>query len=378
MSRSQACIALILGCLAIGPLRLTAQPAPPSPPAAAAVPAEGTPAPKSASVGPLIEFDHKDYNWGKVESGDLVKHVFTVTNTGTETLVISNVHPSCGCTTAGAWTTNIEAGKTGLIPIQFNSARYSSPAQITKTIEVFSNAKNHPRETLFLRGMARRSIEANPPTPIINVVSGTTSNVSTTVRLTCQSTQPVELSNPVSSSKSFTAELETVTPGKEYKLVVTALPPFAIGSASTTVSLKTTLATATNFDLNVVASVQPEIQVSPPQLRLGALPNVWTTNRGVFIHGNGPARLTLSDPECTDPRVHVQINPIGVQNIYNLLVAFPPNYQLEQGKGVEITVKSDNPRTPIVKVPIVQFMRGSLSSLPGRVSHPTPPPVGNP
>ncbi|MGO8700655.1 MAG: DUF1573 domain-containing protein [Limisphaerales bacterium] len=377
MSRSQASVALILCGLTIGPSRLTAQPGPPSPPAAA-IPAQASPAPQSASAGPLIEFDQKDYNWGKVESGDLVKHVFTVSNAGTGTLIISNVHPSCGCTTAGAWTTNIEAGKTGSLPIQFNSARYSSPSLITKTIEVFSNAKNHPRETLFLRGIARRSIEANPPTPIINVVAGTTSNVSTTVRLTCQSTQPVELSNPVSSSKSFAAELETVTPGKEYKLVVTALPPFAIGSVSTTVSLKTTLITATNFDLNVVASVQPEIQVSPPQLRLGALPSVWTTNRGVFIHGNGPARLTLSDPECTDPRIHVQINPIGVQNIYNLLVAFPPNYQIEQGKGVEITVKSDNPRTPIVKVPIVQFMRGSLSSLPGRATHPAQPPVGNP
>src|SRR5208282_1266242 len=117
-----------------------------------------------------------------------------------------------------------------------------------------------------------------------------------TVRLTCQGEQPIELSDPVPSSKSFTAELQTVTPGKEYKLVVTALPPFTVGSASLTVSLKTTLSTATNFDLSLVASVQPEIQVSPPQLRLGALPNVWTTNRGVFIRGNGPAKLALSDP----------------------------------------------------------------------------------
>jgi hypothetical protein len=329
-------------------------------------------------VGPIIEFDRKDYNWGKVESGDVVKHVFVVSNAGTEMLVISNVHPSCGCTTAGAWTTNIEPGKTGSIPVQFNSARFSGPTTITKTVEVFSNARNHPRETLFLRGLSRRTIEATPPNPVINVVTGTTSNVSTTVRLTCQGEQPIELSDPVLSSKSFTAELQTVTPGKEYKLVVTALPPFAVGSPSTTVHLKTTSLTAPNFDLNVVASIQPEIQVSPPQLRLGALPNVWTTNRGVFVHGNGPAKLTLSDPECSDPRVHVQLNPIGVQSMYNLLVALPPSYQIEPGKPVEITLKSDNTNMPIVKVPVVQFSRGAYSSLPGRVSHPASPAVGHP
>jgi hypothetical protein len=327
----------------------------------------------------MIEFDQKDFNWGHVESGEVVKHVFIVSNTGSENLVISNVHPSCGCTTAGAWTTNIEPGKTGSIPIQFNSARFSNPNMLTKTVEVTSNAKNHPRETLFLRGISRRSIEATPPTPIINIVAGTTSNVSTTVRLTCSSAQPIELSNPVCANSSFTAELQTVTPGKEYKLVVTALPPFAIGAnPSTMVNLRTTLLTATNFELNVVASVQPEVQVSPPQLRLGTLPSVWTTNRGVFIRGNGPNKLTLSEPTCSDPRLHVQLNPIGVQSMYNLLVALPPSYEIEPGQTVEISVKSDNTNTPVIKVPVTQFKRGAYSSLPGKPSHPASPPVGNP
>lgn len=373
MSLSQACVALVLLNLTAGAVRLAAQAAPPSPP--------GTSASASPAPGPMIEFTEKDYNWGKVEAGEVVKHVFIVSNAGTANLLISNVHPSCGCTTAGDWTkTPIEPGKTGTIPVQFNSARYSSSVPLTKAIDVYSNAKNHPHDTVFLRGLVHKSIEVTPPSPIISVVADSTNNVSTTVHITCQADQAVELSDAVSSSKSFAADLQTVKPGKEYKLVITALPPFVVGSSTAAITLKTTLSNTPTLDVNVIANIQPEIQVSPPQLRIGILPNVWTTNRGVFVRGNGPSALTLSDPESSDPRIQVRLNPIGVQGMYNLLVALPPNYQVEAGHPVEISVKSNNPRMPVVKIPVVQFARGTgtYSGLPAHVSHSGAPPAPSP
>jgi hypothetical protein len=365
MSLSRARFALVLLNLALASPRLAAQGSPPPPPNAASPGVIGA-KPADSAAGPLIQFDHKEYNWGRVEAGEFVKHVFTVTNTGAQTLLITNVHPSCGCTTAGTWTREIPPGQTGTIPIQFNSAHYSGSAPITKTIDVYSNAKDHPRETLFLRGLVRKSIEITPPTPILNIVADATNSVSTIVRLTCQTNPAIELSDPVSSSKSVTAELETVTPGKEYKLTVTALPPFSVGSTSVAINLTTTLSNTPSFPVSVILAVQPEIQVSPPQLRLGMLPNVWTTNHSIFIRGNGATSLTLSDPVCSDPRIHAQVNPIGVPGMYNLWVAFPPNYQIEPGQKVEISVKSNNPRNPIVTVPLWQGPRGTYSGLPGK------------
>ncbi len=76
------------------------------------------------SAAPKIVFATPVYDFGKVKSGDPVKYTYVFTNTGDATLTLSDVHPSCGCTTAGDWTRQVEPGKTGAIPVQFNSAAY--------------------------------------------------------------------------------------------------------------------------------------------------------------------------------------------------------------------------------------------------------------
>src|SRR5215510_7123219 len=65
--------------------------------------------------GPQIQFDNQVYDFEKVTAGDVVKHTFIFTNTGNQTLELTDVHPSCGCTTAGDWTRKVEPGQTGLI-----------------------------------------------------------------------------------------------------------------------------------------------------------------------------------------------------------------------------------------------------------------------
>jgi len=90
----------------------------------AASPPPGTTPAAAITSGPRIEFDTNVYNFGKVSSGELVRHDFIFTNTGTSTLEITDVRPGCGCTTAGTWDKKVEPGKTGLIPLQFNSANF--------------------------------------------------------------------------------------------------------------------------------------------------------------------------------------------------------------------------------------------------------------
>ena len=80
--------------------------------------AGSTGAPPGAA-GPKIQFADIVYDFGKVNSGAPVKHTFVFTNIGTATLQILDVHPGCGCTTAGTWDKQVEPGKTGSIPLEF-------------------------------------------------------------------------------------------------------------------------------------------------------------------------------------------------------------------------------------------------------------------
>ncbi|MEL6195218.1 MAG: DUF1573 domain-containing protein [Bacteroidota bacterium] len=97
-----------------------------------------------------VDFVSEEYNFGQVESGDKVPHKFKFTNTGASDLVITNVKPSCGCTTPSYSTDPIAAGESGYIDVVFNSAGKTGVQN--KTITVTGNFEGGITKVLRLTG----------------------------------------------------------------------------------------------------------------------------------------------------------------------------------------------------------------------------------
>lgn len=98
-----------------------------------------TPAADAVPVGPTttIEFTDTKHDYGVIEQGETVSHMFTFKNSGREPLVLSNVKPSCGCTTP-KWTKEpIAPGGTGEIMVEFDSKGKSGKQ--TKTVTITAN-----------------------------------------------------------------------------------------------------------------------------------------------------------------------------------------------------------------------------------------------
>ena len=69
-----------------------------------------------------ITFKTEAHDFGKVEEGGPVSFDYVFTNTGNVPVVISNVQPSCGCTTPN-WTREpVMPGKTGIVTASFGTA----------------------------------------------------------------------------------------------------------------------------------------------------------------------------------------------------------------------------------------------------------------
>ena len=54
----------------------------------------------SVEAAPVISFETPVYQFGKVQQGEEIRHDFKFSNQGSQVLVIEDVRPSCGCTTA--------------------------------------------------------------------------------------------------------------------------------------------------------------------------------------------------------------------------------------------------------------------------------------
>ena len=78
------------------------------------------------------------HDFGKIKEADgTVSHTFKVKNDGKTPLVITQVNPSCGCTSR-EWTKEpIAPGKTGDIKVTYDPE--GRPVPFTKTISVLSN-----------------------------------------------------------------------------------------------------------------------------------------------------------------------------------------------------------------------------------------------
>jgi len=118
------------------------------------------PATNPAGKGPVITFITKDHDFGKIEEGTQAKFDFEFTNTGDQDLVLTNVHPSCGCTTP-TWTQEpVKPGAKGKVSASFNSTGYSGQ-NFQKSITVTTNAKENNVEVLYFHG----SVVPKPTTP---------------------------------------------------------------------------------------------------------------------------------------------------------------------------------------------------------------------
>lgn len=96
-----------------------------------------------------ISINKDSHDFGPIEEGTQASYTFEVLNSGTEPLVISNVQPSCGCTTPEWTKTPIQPGTKGKIMATFNSQ--GRPGSFNKAITVMSNATESSR-VLTIKG----------------------------------------------------------------------------------------------------------------------------------------------------------------------------------------------------------------------------------
>lgn len=102
-----------------------------------------------ASNQPLttIALSESNFDFGKIKKGDKVEHIYEITNTGTNPLVISEVKPGCGCTAPDFTKEPIMPGKKGKITLHFDSTNFDG--NVNKYADVFANVEKAPIKLTF-------------------------------------------------------------------------------------------------------------------------------------------------------------------------------------------------------------------------------------
>ena len=106
---------------------------------------------------PTLKIAKESHDFGTITEGTQASYTFDIQNTGTQPLIISNVQPSCGCTTP-EWTKDpIPPRGKGKIMATYNSQ--GRPGAFNKAITVTSNDVESSR-VLTIKGFVGPKAEA--------------------------------------------------------------------------------------------------------------------------------------------------------------------------------------------------------------------------
>lgn len=108
------------------------------------------PKPDSLPIRPktTIAYDSAFYDFGTVKQGVMVKRTFRFANTGTDSLRITDVKTTCGCTVPEWPRQPVAPGGTGEIKVEFNTADKSG--RQLRILRVVANTD--PAETILQMG----------------------------------------------------------------------------------------------------------------------------------------------------------------------------------------------------------------------------------
>jgi len=105
-----------------------------------------------------ITWKEDTFNFGDIEKGKPASHEFTFKNTTKQTVLITNVKASCGCTATNYTKTPIKPGETGTVTATYNAA---NPGPFTKTVTVTTNDSD-VNKILNIKGKVIGGPEATP------------------------------------------------------------------------------------------------------------------------------------------------------------------------------------------------------------------------
>lgn len=101
-----------------------------------------------AKDAPKLVVDNAKFEFGKVNEGEEISHVFKIKNEGTAELIITNVSPACGCT-ASDFTKTLAPGAEGTITLSVKTAGMNGWTE--RYADVISNDASQPNLKLWVK-----------------------------------------------------------------------------------------------------------------------------------------------------------------------------------------------------------------------------------
>lgn len=300
-------------------------------------------------AAPVIMSPDPVFDFGERDNEEKVEHNFVVKNAGDEVLNITDVKTTCGCTVAKPSVNTLAPGEETTIGVTFNLK--GKQGVQNKKITVMTNDPETPQYYLELKGTALALIMMEPT--MLNfgrIEDNEPHSLPITIRTTKEG-YTFELKDvTIEGAAPIQTVIETVTPGKEYKVIATTNANLLPGSITGSVTIATSEATRPTLQAKVFGHVIGALTVQPPSIRIRSSsdPNAARTSQFLQVVPGRAKSFELL--EIIPPIEGMKAELIKRKdNDYHIKLSDMPVDKSLEGK--ELIVRTNLPDTPEIRIP---------------------------
>jgi len=307
---------------------------------------------------PRIRFVSLTHDFGKVDEGPEIVHMFRFRNVGVAPLKIGDVHASCGCTAAVATTSEIPPGGVGAIKVTYHTQ--GRPGKAVKNITVNCNDPRSPTLSLSFNVEVTREIDLQPDRVYFFGVKQGQSRA-TTVTILGKPLRHLKVSDVSVRDKkvqvtSAPASQMSGDPkeGMRYgsTLVVTLPDNMPIGEIADEISLKTNDLKKPEVKIPVNGEVVGRVQAFPKTIFMNDLNQAQTISLSADPPEGFAIRNVSTEKKLVKPWVRMVPQPNGSKQ-YSVVVSPPNPKSLPPGEFTDTVILTTNDsKQKELKVPV--------------------------
>lgn len=225
--------------------------------------------PKAVPVEPVTDFEI-------VPKGEKIVHQFKIRNEGKAPLLLTDVHPACGCTVA-EFDESIAPGAVGTVTATLDTVNEAGP--ISKSIAVFTNDPDNAKLQLIMKANVKPYISAYPGYARFNYVQGEPIGT-ITQSIWANDDAPLNIVSVVAPYEHMKVSYRQAGPGElhpksegrpQWKIDVTIDPYSPIGALRKYIDITTDHPKQKLVRIPVSGFVRPRQHVTPEELDFGEL-----------------------------------------------------------------------------------------------------------
>lgn len=336
------------------------------------------PPPETATpVGRLgeLKLDSQIHDFGDIWDHEKVSHSFTFTNVGSETLTISDVRSTCGCTVPELSKKVYQPGETGEVVVIFNPANRSNKQH--KVITVTTDSRTTPTVRMTISANVNKVLDIKPP---ISNLGRIFKNEEKGMKIHIIGSKPGFKAWPADDqpkeASMFNVEVvegvetDAAIDGQtEHKTVLRVWieKGLTVGRHTAALKILTNDERRPEFELRCVVTVVGDLQGRPPRFALGRLEPRQDYESTVRLVNRIAEPFKISKIQTAGDVADLDITfaPVedGKFDAYDITVTGVAPDQNERILG-RIHVYTDMPSEPMIELPIYGFVNAVTRPVP--------------